>query len=111
MSNKLNYQTLINKITNETLKLAFHPELDFITTHRFVFIEQNPDILFALNEGGLSIAMLLAIRSMRENIEAQHAQEKAQAEKDAEWDAKVAESKARQALPDSRQLTGSHRSY
>jgi hypothetical protein len=73
---KLNYQTLTQVISNDTLKLVFEPELDFITTHRWLFLENQPDILFALNGNSLTIAQLLAIREIRAQIEKQEEQER-----------------------------------
>jgi hypothetical protein len=82
---KLNYQTLTAVISVDTLKLIFQPELDFVTKHRWIFLENQPDILFALDgavnavagdnrvvRGGLMISQLLAIRKMKSNIETQH---------------------------------------
>jgi hypothetical protein len=81
---KLNYQTLTAVISVDTLKLVFRPELDFVTKHRWLFLENQPDILFALDgavnavagdnrvvRGGLMISQLLAIREMKANIETQ----------------------------------------
>jgi hypothetical protein len=92
MTTKLNYQTLTAVISNGTLKLVFQPELDFLTTHRWLFLKNQPDILFALNGNNLTISQLLAIREMRAQIEKQEEQE-------------------RQTQVNPASLSGSHRSY
>lgn len=87
---KLNYQTLTAVISNDVLKLIFQPELDFITQHRWLFLENQPEILFRLDgaggnavagdsrvvRGGLMIQQLLAIREMKANIEKQEEEQR-----------------------------------
>jgi ABC-type bacteriocin/lantibiotic exporter with double-glycine peptidase domain len=86
---KMNYQTLTATISVDTLQLLFKEELDFITTHRWLFLEQHSEIIFSLDgitatvegsnrviRGGLSVGQLMAVRGMRENVRQQEEQEK-----------------------------------
>jgi hypothetical protein len=79
MSTKLNYQTLTAVIPLTTLKLVFKEEMEFLATHRWLFLENQCDIIFAIGTDNLNISQLQAIRKMMEQVRKMEEQEKQQA--------------------------------
>jgi hypothetical protein len=82
------YNTLTTTVNVETLKLLFPDIISFVRDHVFLFIENQPHIVFGV-QSGLTVAQIIAIRTMKANIEEQE----------------------RAAKLDPHQLTGSHRQY
>jgi hypothetical protein len=89
----LQYTVLTAVLKTSTLELLFKEELAFISKHKFLFLEKQPEIIFAINTDSVIVKQMLAVRDMMENVRKQEEQEKEQAKFD----------------PAS--LTGSHRNY
>jgi hypothetical protein len=65
---KLAYNILVAVLSNETLKLVFNEELDFVRKHRWLFLERHIEVIFALNSNTLSVAQLGQIQQMMEQV-------------------------------------------
>lgn len=109
MTIRMNYQLLTSQISTQTIKDLFLEETKFLQKFVWLFTEQQPEILLGWNSGSLSIAQLQAVRSMMVECNTRDEIAREQAADEAEWAAKVADSKVKQQMANPASLTSSHR--
>jgi hypothetical protein len=90
----LPYPILTAVLSNDTLKILFPDLLEFVAKHRWIFIESHFEVIAALQSNSVSVAMLMSINGMMEQVAAQEAEKAEQDADEKEWNDKVTASKA-----------------
>jgi hypothetical protein len=75
----LAYTTLTAVIKTETLKLIAAEELAFIAKHKYLFLEQHPEIIFCLNNDNMIVKQLTTVHEMMLQVAQIEEQDKQQA--------------------------------
>jgi hypothetical protein len=70
------YTTLTAVLKTETLKLIAAEELAFIAKHKMLFLNQHPEIIFALNNDSMIVKQLTTVHEMMEQVAQIEEQEK-----------------------------------
>ena len=75
----MQYTVLTAVIKTEILKFLFKEEMHFVAQHRFLFLEQHPEVIFAINNDAVIVQQLVTIREMMSHVKKLEEQEKQQA--------------------------------
>jgi hypothetical protein len=72
----MQYTVLTPALSTKTLGLVFTNEMDFVKKHRYLFLEQHPEIIFAINNDSVIVNQLTTIHEMMEQVKKIEEQEK-----------------------------------
>jgi hypothetical protein len=78
----MQHTVLTAVLSTNTLKLLFADELAFTAKHVHLFLEQQPEIVFAINNDAVIVKQMLTVRGMMNNVRQQEEQQKEQAKYD-----------------------------
>jgi hypothetical protein len=105
---KLPITTLDMRITTKTLYLLFPNEMAFVVKNAYRFLAHKPEVVTCIDQDRMSVAMLLGITEQMEQQSVADEIARKQAADEAEWAAKVADSKVKQQLADPASLTSGY---